>query len=411
VTDPVLERQYEGYPYPPRDPADEAKRLVTGSPSHLHELNHFVFGGRLDLSRPLRALVAGGGTGDATVMLAQMTADAGCPAEIVHLDLSERSIEVARARLAARGLSGVEFRRGSLLDLDPARDGRFRYIDCCGVLHHLEDPPAGLRALAAVMEPDGGMGIMVYAPYGRTGVYPLQDALRRLAGPELPDPERVEIAKRLVRTLPATNWFRRNPQLGDHALGDAGIYDLLLHGRDRPYDVPALLGLVASAGLVVSALVEPARYDPANVIGDPKVAKRLQGLDAPERWALAERLAGNMAKHTAYLVRPERLGAAVAGFEGPEDVPVLRNAEFEAMAKAVKPGQTPTAGFDGLKVPIPLPRLGPAILARVDGRRSFGEIRAAIDRDLAWERFEPHARLLVEALSAVGGLFLRKPPR
>ncbi|MBT5040468.1 MAG: class I SAM-dependent methyltransferase, partial [Rhodospirillaceae bacterium] len=24
--------QYEAYPYPPRDPADEAKRLITGSP-------------------------------------------------------------------------------------------------------------------------------------------------------------------------------------------------------------------------------------------------------------------------------------------------------------------------------------------------------------------------------------------
>ncbi len=68
--DDRVRAQYEAYPYPERDPADEAKRLIVGSPSHLLEINHYVFGGRLDVSRPLRALIAGGGTGDATIMLA-----------------------------------------------------------------------------------------------------------------------------------------------------------------------------------------------------------------------------------------------------------------------------------------------------------------------------------------------------
>ena len=43
--DPV-QAQYEAYPYPARDPADEAKRLITGSPSQLPEVNHYLFGGR-----------------------------------------------------------------------------------------------------------------------------------------------------------------------------------------------------------------------------------------------------------------------------------------------------------------------------------------------------------------------------
>ena len=36
MSDPV-HAQYETLPYPPRDPRDEAKRLVIGSPSHLPE--------------------------------------------------------------------------------------------------------------------------------------------------------------------------------------------------------------------------------------------------------------------------------------------------------------------------------------------------------------------------------------
>jgi hypothetical protein len=61
MVDPV-KAQYEAYPYPERDPADEAKRLVEGSPSHPVEIDHFLFGGRRDWTRPFRALVAGGGT-------------------------------------------------------------------------------------------------------------------------------------------------------------------------------------------------------------------------------------------------------------------------------------------------------------------------------------------------------------
>ena len=66
--DPVR-AQYEAYPYPARDPAEETARLITGSPSHPVEIDHFLFSGRRDWSAPFRALVAGGGTGDGLIML------------------------------------------------------------------------------------------------------------------------------------------------------------------------------------------------------------------------------------------------------------------------------------------------------------------------------------------------------
>jgi len=52
--------QYEALPYPARDPRDEAIRLITGTPSHVLEINHYLFSGRLNFIRPFRALVAGG---------------------------------------------------------------------------------------------------------------------------------------------------------------------------------------------------------------------------------------------------------------------------------------------------------------------------------------------------------------
>src|SRR5689334_6783901 len=172
--------QYEALPYPARDPGDEAVRLITGSPSHILEVNHYLFAGRRNFNRPFRTLVAGGGTGDACIMLAQQLVDRRCPGEVVYLDLSTASRAVCEARAKARGLRNIQFLTGSLLDLPSMPIGSFDYIDCTGVLHHLPDPAAGMQALASVLHPDGGMGVMLYVEYGRSGVYPLQELLRTL---------------------------------------------------------------------------------------------------------------------------------------------------------------------------------------------------------------------------------------
>src|ERR1700690_1123301 len=201
MNDPVL-AQYEAVPYPLRDPADEKRRLIDGSPSNLKEIDHYVFAGRRDFTQPFRGLFAGGGTGDGLIMLAQQLAERGTPAEIVYLDLSAASRRIAEARAATRELSNIRFLTGSLLDLPGMGLGRFDYIDCCGVLHHLADPAAGLATLTSVMAPEGGMGLMLYGELGRTGVYHTQEMLRMVASGVEPAPARIETAKRLLAELP-----------------------------------------------------------------------------------------------------------------------------------------------------------------------------------------------------------------
>ena len=195
--------QYEAYPYPARDPTDERTRLIAGSPSNLAEIDHYVFAGRADFATPFRALIAGGGTGDAAIMLAQQLGDrarergTAAPGEVVYIDLSGAARGIAEARARERGLTNIAFHQGSLLNLPELCLGDFDYIDCCGVLHHLDDPTAGLKALTEPLRAGGGMGLMVYAPLGRTGVYPAQAMLRGLGG-GLPLGERVTLARRLL---------------------------------------------------------------------------------------------------------------------------------------------------------------------------------------------------------------------
>jgi len=411
AADSHLAAQYEAYPYPARDPREEAKRLVVGSPSHLREVDHWIFGARRSASVPLRALVAGGGTGDGTIMLAQHMAWAGRPGSVTWLDRSHAARRIAEARAAARKLDNIRFVEGSILELPGSGLGPFDYIDCCGVLHHLPDPAAGLNALLSVLAPGGGLGLMVYAPHGRTGVYMLQDALRLLAPAEDPPTLRLDMARRLWRQTPETAWLRRNPWLTDHLSGgDAGLYDLLLNPRDVAFTVPRLQALLEGAGLRITCWVEPVRYDPDTYLSDPRLRARTASLAPVQRAALAEAITGNMGIHIVYCVRAED-PVMEPPWDDPASVPTLREMEGPKVAKALPKDGTLSVSFDGLRVVLPMPRLAGAILQRVDGRRSLGTIADELAANgVSREQFARDLPVLRRAMERMNRLLLVAPP-
>lgn len=369
-----MQAQYEAYPYPARDPRDEATRLITGSPSWPQEMDHHLWGGVRDWSQPLHALVAGGGTGDGLIQLAQTLTSAARPYAITYLDLSRAARDIAEQRAAARGLKGITFVTGSLLEA--ARYGPFDYIDCCGVLHHLPDPQAGFDALADALAPGGGIGLMVYAPLGRSGVYPLQSAFTTLFK-SLPPIEKLAAAKALFARLPDGHPFRCNPHLVDHNANDAGFYDLLLHSSDRPFSMPELMSALSHAGLDLAGVPEPALYDPAGLL--PEGMSLPEGLDEAATMALAENLRGTFKTHIAYVV-PK--GARIAPPLGkPAAIPHLRGVAPARLAQAVaqKGGVRLTAG--GGKITLTLPKSAAALIAGIDGRRDLAAIRKGAGLD------------------------------
>lgn len=68
---PDVKNQYDALPYPARNPADEGKRLVLTWLDDLPMVNHYCFAGRQTFANGIRALVAGGGTGDGAIFLAE----------------------------------------------------------------------------------------------------------------------------------------------------------------------------------------------------------------------------------------------------------------------------------------------------------------------------------------------------
>lgn len=363
--------QYEAYPYPARDPAEERRRLVTGSPSQPIEMDHILWAGRRDWSRPLKALVAGGGTGDGLIQLAALLHKARRPYEITYVDLSKAAREVAEARAKVRGLTNIRFVTASLLEAPDL--GSFDYIDCCGVLHHLPDPPAGFAALRAACAPGGGMGFMVYAPYGRSGVYPLQEAFGTLLD-GLPPKDRISTARKIFEAVPEGHPFKRNPHLADHKAGDAGFYDLLLHSQDRAYDVTSLVDALQQTGWSLAQFATPALYDLAAFAEVPA------DIDLITRMAVAEKLRGTIKVHVGYAVPADEERKPARG-TNLSQVPHLPNVPLAQLAKAVERGKVPPLKLGSEQVRVDLPKRAAPLIALVDGRRDLATIAARAGMD------------------------------
>jgi len=359
--------QYEAYPYPARDPADEKRRLIVGSPSTPIEIDHFIFGGQRDWSKPIKILVAGGGTGDALIQMAQILTTLKKPYEITYLDLSVAARNIAEARAKMRGLTGITFVTGSLLDAPD--HGTFDYIDCCGVLHHLPDPDAGFGALRAALAVGGGIGMMVYAPLGRSGVYPLQAAFGTLFD-GMPAVEKLAAARALFQKVPAEHPFRANNLLGDHNASDAGFFDLLLHSQDRAYTVTDLLAAIDQADLELVSFLQPGLYNLSRLTPVPA------HLSAAQSMAVAEQLRGTMKTHVCY-VTAKGAGKHPADGTKMTAVPHLLGAPAAKIAQRVAAGKGLNLTVANEKMNLMLPRETAVVIEMVNGKRNLADIARA----------------------------------
>lgn len=455
VTQDVSE-MYEDLPYPPRDPTDEVagEPFAVDPPSTPAAIAQHVYGGDLDfyaLGRPFRVLIAGGGTGDSTVMAAVSFYEAQIPVEIVHCDLSAASIGIARRRLAVHGLDDgvkVTFYQRSFLELQPGDvGGPFDFANAVGVVHHLASPAEGLRALVRLLRPEGGLFLMVYGELGRTGVYDVQNMWRLsglsrrefLAGP----------LQALLGQLPETNRFARNRRMASRKVKEADpatLSDLLAHNCDHAYTIASLLELLAEAGLRPLALADPGRY---TVPQDSEAALAPLLLRLSEPWQrahFAELLRGDIFMHLLWAApgaSPQRDAVL-----SPDAVlcPAWRFAGYRATLPAedrarclreappggsLRPGHVPASctvyidkeGHEGLPCPaVPLlERLDCTRTVRELGLGLAEELRAAQPEAAALSERDMHGLIegLYRALSKKGqqqvfllrpGLRFRRPP-
>jgi SAM-dependent methyltransferase len=301
VTDPrsdVVTRQYEKYRYP--EPIQDVEAWLHHNwewfdPSHASR----VLWPDREYKRDLDILIAGCGTNQASVF-----AFANPDAKITAVDISQPSLDNQRYLKEKHGLWNLDLRLLPIEEL-PTLGMDFDLIVSTGVLHHTADPKVSMKALADCLRPDGAIGCMLYAKYGRIGVEVMESVFRDLGLQQ--DDASVRVVRETMTLLPADHPVRSYLKMERHSQFDAVLVDTFLHGRARSYSVDECIDLVASAGLEFQGwLMKAPYYHHDLLVPAPEFFPVLSALPEPKIWSVMERLHTLNACHFFIACRPER---------------------------------------------------------------------------------------------------------
>lgn len=334
---------------------------------------------------PQQILVAGCGTSQAaTIALREPES------RIVAIDISGTSLSHLRTLQQKYELANLELHQLSILDVSSLKRA-FDQIICTGVLHHLADPDHGLRSLRDVLQPDGAMQIMVYASYGRAGIYMMQDYCR-LLGITTSDQD-LDALGAALRHLPddhplspMLHKFRDFTQ--PHALADA-----LLHPQDRAYTVPQLHEWLDRCGITFGRWMEQAPYLPqCGAIANTPLAARLNGLPEAKQFAAVELFRGTIDQHSFVAYRDTRArDAQSVRFDGgqwrhyrPVRLPWTRLIRERLPAGSHAVLLNPAHKHHDLFLPIDAAEF--RLFEQINGKRTLGDIARGCGRKSASDR-------------------------
>jgi SAM-dependent methyltransferase len=106
------------------------------------------------LTSGVSVLDVGCGPGTITADLAMLVT----PARVTALEVTAEALDLARAEIARRGLTNVDFRVGDVHALD-FPDDTFDVVHAHQVLQHVTDPVAALREMRRVTRPGGVVAV------------------------------------------------------------------------------------------------------------------------------------------------------------------------------------------------------------------------------------------------------------
>jgi SAM-dependent methyltransferase len=362
---------YNRYPYPPPvDNLEKYRRLWDDR--QRRRADYHLFWPHRPYREDQSILVAGCGTSQAAKHALRWPA-----AQITGIDVSETSVQCTRELKGKHNLINLQVHQLAIERVDDL-GMTFDQVVCTGVLHHLANPDAGLRALRNVLKPEGAMHLMVYAPYGRTGIYMLQEFCRRI-GIHATDGEISDLISAL-RLLPPQHplesLLRQAPDFRD----PAALADALLNPQDRAYSVPQLFDFIENAGLTFGRWVRQAPYTPqCGVLAKIPQATRIARLSPPEQYGAIELFRGTMARHSLVAYRSDTAGAEQINFSGDSwlDYVPIRMLDTICIQDRLPPGAAAvlinqTHTYTDLFLPIrPLEK---QFFDVIDGDRSIREI-------------------------------------
>jgi SAM-dependent methyltransferase len=358
----IVSRQYERYSYPP--PIQDLSVWLDNNwewfdPSHAHRI---LWPDR-EYKPDADILIAGCGTNQAAVLAYNNPA-----ARVVAVDISQPSLNHQQYLKDKHGLWNLDLRLLPIEEL-PSLGLDFDLVVSTGVLHHMADPKAGMKAIASVLRPDGVAAIMLYAKYGRVGIEILEGVFRDLGLRQ--DDASITVVRETLANLAPDHPVQGYVKIAGDLPSDAGLVDTFLHGRQQSYDVDGCLDLVHSAGLEFQSWLLKAPYylhDLSGMTGS--FVQAVSALPEEKVWSVMERIRTQNARHFFMACRSDRPKSHYAiDFSTPDSldyVPLFRMRCGLSAGEIYRPGWRM--------------RLNPAQLSfvqNIDGRKT---IRAIAER-------------------------------
>jgi SAM-dependent methyltransferase len=384
----IVSRQYERWRYPA--PIQDLEGWVTDNWEWFDPLHaHRTLWPDRQYKPDVDILIAGCGTNQASIFAYTNPA-----AKVVAIDISQPSLDHQQYLKDKHGLWNLELNllpieEVSTLGLD------FDLIVSTGVLHHLADPLAGMKALGGCLRRDGAMAVMLYARYGRLGVEMLESVFRDMELHQ--DDASVQVVKETFTVLaaehPVQNYLRIARDLQS---SDAGLVDTFLHGRQRSYTIEECIDLVTSAGLVFQGLLLKAPYYAHDMFSPSNAFNRAVN-ELPEHkvWSVMERIQALNGCHFFMACRSDRPKESYAiDFSTDESldyVPMMRMRCGLSGDELFRPDWS--MNLSAAQLPF---------VQQVDGRRTIREIAERVgqteSRRAAATELERFARKLFQSL-------------
>jgi SAM-dependent methyltransferase len=233
------------------------------------------YGGLAGAARTPRILVAGCGTFEPIAV-----AKANPGASILAVDLSAHSLK--KLRWQARLWGFGDRIRPLQADIEALDEGDFDYVVATGVLHHLENPARGLKALVERVAPRAVFRMMLYSRWGRELLYGAKELARALG---VKDPAGM---RKMIAALPANHPYRLYFHLYSDTATDTGLADGYLHPCDQPFDAHSLRDFLRAEGLCVGRFLHRPSAQPETA---EELARFPEGADAFDRLQVLDALA------------------------------------------------------------------------------------------------------------------------
>lgn len=256
-----MRQQFDAAPYPrippEATPAGQYNDLFVNNmvtPFYLRDRRVVDTKGKLILD-------AGCGTGYKALVLA--LANPG--AKIVGIDLSEKSIDLAKKRLEFHKFEDVEFHAMSIYDI--ADLGlKFDYINCDEVLYLLPDPLAALQTLRSVLAPAGILRTNLHSQLQRLVYYQAQEVFRMFGlMDEAPTEEHRQAVVATMKNLKlnvnlrARAWSKDCEQ--DTEDGREQVFANFLLSGDQGFTIPELFEMLEQSDLEFLSMLNWRQWD------------------------------------------------------------------------------------------------------------------------------------------------------